>query len=170
MFWSSERKPICRKRGNRWKQLYTMNWTTTNAETVSQRCSVKEVFLEISQNSQENTCVRVSFLVKSLRPATLLKKSLWYRCFPVNFPKFLSAYFLQNTSGRLLLKLQNTYELMNLWISDEKNSLHRTFIPSHRLKILPCQLLSLLLLQHRRKQDIFPFGWWPSRTSFFITA
>ena len=28
------------------------------------RCSVKKVFLEIRQNSQENTCVRVSFLVK----------------------------------------------------------------------------------------------------------
>ena len=31
---------------------------------VFQRCSVKEVFLEISQNPQENTCARVSFLIK----------------------------------------------------------------------------------------------------------
>ena len=30
---------------------------------VVQRCSVREVFLEISQNSQENTCARVSFLI-----------------------------------------------------------------------------------------------------------
>ena len=29
-----------------------------------QKCSVKKVFLEISQNSQENTCARVSFLIK----------------------------------------------------------------------------------------------------------
>ena len=29
-----------------------------------QRCSVKKVFLEISQNSQENTCVRDPFLIK----------------------------------------------------------------------------------------------------------
>ena len=29
-----------------------------------QRCSVKKVFLEILQNSQENTCARVSFLIK----------------------------------------------------------------------------------------------------------
>ena len=36
----------------------------------------------------------------SLRPATLSKKRLWHRCFPVNFAKFLS----QNTSGRLLLQ------------------------------------------------------------------
>ena len=33
-------------------------------EAVVQRCSVKKVFLEISQNSQENTCARVSFLIK----------------------------------------------------------------------------------------------------------
>ena len=28
------------------------------------RCSVKKVFLEISENSQENTCARVSFFNK----------------------------------------------------------------------------------------------------------
>ena len=38
------------------------------------------------------------------RLATLLKKRLWQRCFPVNFVKFLKTFFLQNTSGRLLLK------------------------------------------------------------------
>ena len=31
---------------------------------VARRCSVKKVFLEISQNSQENTFARVSFLIK----------------------------------------------------------------------------------------------------------
>ena len=29
-----------------------------------ERCSVKKVFLEISRNSRENTCARVSFLIK----------------------------------------------------------------------------------------------------------
>ena len=33
-------------------------------DAVFQRCSVKKVLLEISQNSQENTDVRVSFLTK----------------------------------------------------------------------------------------------------------
>ena len=33
-------------------------------EAVAWRCSVEKVFLEISQDSQENTCARVSFLVK----------------------------------------------------------------------------------------------------------
>ena len=35
-----------------------------------------------------------------------LKKRLWYKCFPVNFAKFLRTYFSQNTSGRLLLKIK----------------------------------------------------------------
>ena len=32
-------------------------------EAVTPRCSVKKVFLEISQNSQENDCARASFLI-----------------------------------------------------------------------------------------------------------
>ena len=35
-----------------------------NTEAVAQRCFVKKEFLEISQNSHESTCVRVSFLIK----------------------------------------------------------------------------------------------------------
>ena len=35
-----------------------------HTEADVQRCSVKKVFLETSQNSQENACVRVSFLIK----------------------------------------------------------------------------------------------------------
>ena len=38
--------------------------------SVTRRCSVKNLFLKISQNSLENTCVGVSF---SWKPATLLK-------------------------------------------------------------------------------------------------
>ena len=34
------------------------------AEAVVRMCSVKKVFLEISENSQENTCARVSFIIK----------------------------------------------------------------------------------------------------------
>ena len=33
-------------------------------EAVAQGSSVKKMFLEILQNSQENTCARASFLVK----------------------------------------------------------------------------------------------------------
>ena len=33
-------------------------------DAVARKCSVKKVFLEVSQNSQENTSARVSFLIK----------------------------------------------------------------------------------------------------------
>ena len=35
-----------------------------NSEVLALGCSIKKVFLEISQNSLENTCARVSFLMK----------------------------------------------------------------------------------------------------------
>ena len=37
---------------------------TLGTKAVARRCSLKKVFLEISQNSQENTCAGVSFLIK----------------------------------------------------------------------------------------------------------
>ena len=89
-------------------QLFNNNRETMlHAEAVVQSCSVKKVFLEISQNSQENACSRVSFLIKlqasGLSPTTLLKKRLWHRCFPVNFVKFLRTPFFTNHLWWLLL-------------------------------------------------------------------
>ena len=52
-------------------------------EAVVQRCSVKKVFLEISQNPQENTCARVSFLIKlqvfSCEFCEISKDTFFYR-------------------------------------------------------------------------------------------
>ena len=59
------------------------------------RFSIKKVFLQISQNSQENTCA-----------SNLFFKRLYYRFFPVNFLKFVGPLFLQSTFGRLLLYLE----------------------------------------------------------------
>ena len=52
-------------------------------EVVVRTCSIKKVFLEISQNSQDNILARVS----------LFKKRPWHRCFPVSFVKFLRISF-----------------------------------------------------------------------------
>ena len=56
-----------------------------------------KLFLKFLQNSQENTCARVSF--GRLRPATLLKKRLQHRCLRLNFAKFLVTPFFRDTSG-----------------------------------------------------------------------
>ena len=51
------------------KSLNNNFWRNQNikhpfVEAVVQTCFVKKVFLKVSQNSQEKTCTRVSFLVK----------------------------------------------------------------------------------------------------------
>ena len=66
-------------------------------EAVAQTCSVKKVFLEISQNSQESTCAIVS-----------LKKRPSHRCFLVNFAEFLRPPFLTEHLWWLLLSIQWT--------------------------------------------------------------
>ena len=38
--------------------------TSKNSEVVARRCSIKRVFLDILQNSQENTCARGLFFIK----------------------------------------------------------------------------------------------------------
>ena len=81
----------------------------------------KKVFLEISQNSQENTCARVSFLIKLLASD--------HRCFPVNFVKFLRAPFFIEHLWWLLLRLiyqltifshMNTYGMLPVVIIKTK--------------------------------------------------
>ena len=76
---------------------------TGQTEAANRAVLLKQVLSKMSQNSRKNTCARVSFLKKRLRPGTLLKKRLWYRCFPVKFAKFPRTSFLQSTSRRLLL-------------------------------------------------------------------
>ena len=49
--------------------------------------------------------------VKKVRPATLLKKSLWHSCFPVNFAKFLRAPFFKEHLWWLLLQ-ERDYDIL----------------------------------------------------------
>ena len=72
----------------------------------------KKVFLKTSQNLQENTEARASFLIKL--PAALLKKRLWHRCFPVNFAKFLRVAPLR-VAQNCNLKLTNFFLTEHLW-------------------------------------------------------
>ena len=73
-----------------------------------QRCSMKNgIFRNLTKFTGKHLCQSLLFnKVAGLKPATLLKKRLCHRCFPVNFMKFLRTPFLQNTSGLLLLFLK----------------------------------------------------------------
>ena len=75
------------------------------SEEVAHRCSVKKsVFRNFAQITGKHLCQSLFFdKVPALRPATLLKKRLWHRCFPVNFVKFLRTPFLKEHLRWLLL-------------------------------------------------------------------
>ena len=45
---------------------------------------------------------------EGMRPATLLKKRPWHRCFPVNFAKFLRTPFLTEHLQWLALNLRSS--------------------------------------------------------------
>ena len=102
-----------------------------------QGCSVKKVFLErSSQDSQENTCIRDSYLIE-LQTWKAVKKRLWHKCFPVNLAKFLRTPFLQNTSGRLLLLL--TFQKQPPEVFYEKRCSWK-FRKIHRKTPLACEI------------------------------
>ena len=64
-----------------------------------QRCSIKIGALKnFTKFTGKRLCQGLFFnKVAGQSPATLLKKRLWHRCFPVKFAKFLRTPFLQNT-------------------------------------------------------------------------
>ena len=77
--------------------------TTAPSEVFCQ----KGVLRNFAKFTGKHLCQSLFFnKVADLRPATLLKKRLWHRCFPVNFAKFLRIPFLENTFELLLLATQ----------------------------------------------------------------
>ena len=87
-----------------WKRSALSCWVFHFVRSNHQRCSIKKLFLICSENSQENTCDKVSFLIKLQTWAyNVLKKRLWHTDFYVNFAKPLRSPYLQNTSWRLFL-------------------------------------------------------------------
>ena len=111
------------------------------------------MFLNILQNLQENICARVSFLIKlQVAPATLLKKALWRRCFPVNFAKFLRAPFQQNTSGQRLLYLQINYDFKS---EDSNITIHSLSL--HKKWSLPLRIFSVNVTKSAGNCDLVTF-------------
>ena len=67
-------------------------------EAVVRRCSVKKVFLEISQNSQENTRARrISFLIKFLKIRLFFKNKTLARVFSCEFCEISKNTFYYRT-------------------------------------------------------------------------
>ena len=96
-------------------QVTTMEVTKMNHRSSHRRCSVKKGVLRNFANfTGKHLCQSLFFnKAEGLRPASLLKKRLWHRCFPVNVAKFLRTPFLQNTSGRLHLEPETQHNRLN---------------------------------------------------------
>ena len=66
----------------------------------------KSVLRNVAKFTGRHLCQSLFFnQVAGLRPATLLKKRLWHRCFPVNFTKFLRTPILTEHLCWLILAL-----------------------------------------------------------------
>ena len=95
-------------------------WLAVLKEAVAQTCSVKNVFLEISQNSQENTCVRVSFLIKlQAQVCKFIKKEALAQVFSSEFCKISKNTFSYTTPlvAASLLKIRIKTGLFSSWLS-----------------------------------------------------
>ena len=137
------------------------NFTYLSSEAVVRMCSAKKMlFKYFAKSTKEHLCQSLFFNIKLLRPATLLKKRLWHRYFPVNLAKFLRAPFLQNTSvrlllviilanvfvSRLLLKQSRYLDILFLLALCEQQSNHFFFlvlISMNRDSVLSCNLHSV---------------------------
>ena len=74
-------------------------------KSVVRRCTIKKVFLEISQNSQENTCARVCVLIKlQAWVCNLFKKETLALVFSCEFCEISKNNFFTEHLRWLLLK------------------------------------------------------------------
>ena len=71
-----------------------MTYHLSSDRSSHRRCSAKKVFLEISQNSQEKTCARVSFLINSrLQACNFIKKETLAMVFSCEFCEISKSTF-----------------------------------------------------------------------------
>ena len=89
-----------------------MRATSTNFKSRRQRCSIKKVFLEISQISQENTCARVSFLIK---PRNFVKKGTLAQVLSCEFCEISKNTFSYRTPP-VAVSIENISKLLAEYI------------------------------------------------------
>ena len=84
---------------------------------MNRKCSTRKLFLEISQNSQENICVGISFLIKmqAFRSPALFKRDSNTDVFCEHWEIFRKP-ILKNICKRLLLK--TSLELFPTWTNN----------------------------------------------------
>ena len=78
----------------------------------------KVVLRNVTKFTGKHLCQSLFFnKIAGLRPATLFKKRLWHKCFPVNFARFLRSTFftehLQTTA--FIIRHQEAFSLSKIF-------------------------------------------------------
>ena len=103
-------------------------WRCFSVRSSRRRCSIKKVFLKISQYSQENTCVWVSFLIKLQDSASnfIKKVTLTHEyscefceifkniCFEVASDDYFSSAFLPPIKSHFLLRFLSVHNFRTI--------------------------------------------------------
>ena len=92
-----------------------------NFRSSHRRCSIKKVLLEITQNSQENTCAKVSFLIKfQASGSNFIKKDTLAQVFSCEFCEISKNTFvtehLRATASENLFLCIGKFEKLFPWI------------------------------------------------------
>ena len=77
-----------------WERLFSciLLFSTASSRSSHRRCSIELGVVKILTKFTGKHLCQSLFKVTGLRPATLLKKRLWHRCFHVNFVKLRVFY------------------------------------------------------------------------------
>ena len=91
------------------KQAFLMKYRSSH-----RKCSIKKVFLEISQNSQENTCARVSFLMKfQASGCNFIKRETLAQAFSCEFCQIFKNTSFTEHFRWLLLEIKVIHYLLH---------------------------------------------------------
>ena len=127
-------------------------------EAVAQRCSVRKgVLRNFTKFTGKHLWQSLFFnKVAGLRPATLLKKRLWHRCFPVKFAKFLRTPFLTEHLQWLLLKAPNFISVARFCaVQNTSNYLEKAHLRKPFLQNSGCFQMSVTFLKKGKTETIF---------------
>ena len=122
-----------------------------NVRNSHQRYSVKKgVPRNLTKFTGKHLCQGLFFnKVAGLMPATLFKKILWHRCFPVNFVKFLRTPFLTEHFGTTAFGILCRHNVFKVIDRDRMTSLLRLFWYLCFLKRFNAIIITLTLSVYR---------------------
>ena len=83
---------------------YNKKFCVASPEAVIKRCSIKKLLLKLRTGKYDYRSLFNKVI--GHQTCNFIKKRLQYRCFPVNFAKFLGTCILKNIYKRLLLYLK----------------------------------------------------------------